>query len=272
MGKNQSVPSGDPLRIVMIGKTGVGKSAVGNTIVGKRYFESNTGSGSVTVTCKQERADCRRAIHVIDTPGVLDTFKSAETIKKEIAKCIHMSSPGPHVFLLVLQIGRFTDEEENCVQALEQLFGPTASNFMFVLFSHGDKLRQENMTMKHYLQTSNPKLQELLNRCGNRYHVFNNKKKKSKTQVVKLIKKIDEMVAANGGRHYTDEMFEQVKKTVQQQEQQEQQKQPDRQASVQEKVFDSSCMSELLQKVLLFQAILAATERGVSDLDSAGHS
>ncbi|KAF3705482.1 GTPase IMAP family member 7 Immunity-associated nucleotide 7 protein [Channa argus] len=177
-----------------------------------------------------------------------------------------MSSPGPHVFLLVLQIGRFTDEEENCVQALEQLFGSTASNFMFVLFTHGDKLRQEHMTMKHYLETSNPKLRELLNRCGNRYHVFNNKKKKNRTQVVKLIKKIDEMVAANGGRHYTDNMFEQVNKTLQLQQQQ-----PDRQAAVDGggQVLDASCMSDLLQKVLLFQAILAATQQRVSDLDTA---
>ncbi|CAI5666230.1 unnamed protein product [Oreochromis niloticus] len=249
MGNNSSIPDGPPRRIVMIGKTGVGKSAVGNTILGTKNFESNVSSESVTQTCEFEKVpNCKRKITVVDTPGLLDTSKSTDAIKKEITKCIHMSSPGPHVFLLVLQIGRFTTEEQNCVDALEKLFGPKASNYMIVLFTHGDKLTQQKRTIEDYLKTSHPKLRELLKRCGYRYHVFDNKIKKNRTQVLELIIKIDAMMAVNGEAHYTDEMLEEAQKIL----------------KLSENLPNNvHFMAELTQRIIVFKRILA---KGADDL------
>ena len=238
----------------MIGKTGVGKSAVGNTIIGRKVFHSSASAHSVTENCEIEQAKSRRIIHVVDTPGILDTSESAENIRNEIAKCIQVSSPGPHAFLLVLQIGRFTKEEENCVQALEKIFGPEASKYMIIVFTRGDELK--GRSIQDYVKTGHPKLREVINRCGNRYQLFNNKKPRDRRQVVELIKKIDHMVAANGGMHFCEEMYEETERTLQQQ--------PMDRGTADKLFFNYPFMSELLQRVILFQAILATDSQNIN--------
>nr|XP_689287.3 GTPase IMAP family member 8-like [Danio rerio] len=202
----------DDLRIVLLGKTGVGKSASANIILRKTAFKSALASKSVTRECQKDRAEFSRGrITVIDTPGLFDTGIDNAQIMKEIVKCVSMAAPGPHVFLLVISLVRFTDEEKDAVKMIQERFGDQSSMYTMVLFTRGDDLG--GTSIKDFIE-GDENLQNLIHQCGNRYHVFRNKETEDQVQVSELLEKIDRMVAENGGGYYTNEMFQQVEKNI----------------------------------------------------------
>ncbi|RXN12129.1 interferon-induced very large GTPase 1-like protein [Labeo rohita] len=164
--------------------------------------------------------EMKKKIHSLEThllsQGLFDTELTNEEIQREIRHCISMILPGPHVFLLLIPLGRFTKEEEKSVKIIQETFGENSLMYTMVLFTRGDFLKKK--TIDQCLGKPGSVIRNLIETCGNRFHVFDNNQTGDQTQVTDLLEKIDNMVKANGGSFYSCKMFRQMEREKQEQQ------------------------------------------------------
>ncbi|XP_034412938.1 GTPase IMAP family member 9-like [Cyclopterus lumpus] len=204
-------------RIVLLGKTGVGKSSLANNIFEEAKFKINNFSDlEMHSTTAETKSVNGKRITLIDTPGFFDPSRSEEEMKLEMMRCITECAPGPHAFLIVFKVEKFIEHNKAVVSQMCKYFSKNALKYAVIVFTHGDQLL-EGMTLEKYIEESGD-LGDLVKKCGGRCLVVDNKywkdnqgdDRSNQVQVAKLLSTISQIVVENKGRFYTDKKLRQV--------------------------------------------------------------
>ncbi len=218
------------LRIVLLGVSGAGKSSVGNAILGRDAFkESRTTESEI----QRGRVEDRN-ISIIDTPGFFNTHLTDE---EQMMKSLDLSDPGPHVFLLVINLETFEEDERNIIEKIEDIFGVQALKFTMVLFTG-----KEGMSKKEWKEFKfGEKFEDLVNKCRAYHEIYHNDES-NQTCIKKLLKKIDEFIKQNDEQHFNNKIdsVSQTRSTKEKKKQEENCRKKEQEKSRQEQAMQET--------------------------------
>lgn len=202
------------MSVVLLGLSGSGKSSALNLILaraGNQYSvnDSSHDPAQPTLFCERKEVfTAGRRLVLVDTPELWDE-DGAENVEL-VKDCLALALPGPHVFLLVLQVGRFTQGECEMLGHLQKIFGRDFAEHAVVLFVHFDGNQYRPQRINDYVAGAHPTLLDLIRKCGSRYYELNITRSQnalSYPQVKDLLSGINKLVASHGGRSYSVRRF-----------------------------------------------------------------
>ena len=130
--------------VIVVGKTGAGKSTVANKIIGCDAFKTCNSLESVTkrqthAIVEMEHGDVTYRIKMVDTVGLFDTGKKItnEVIVENLKTYLTQKCPdGFNLVLFVFRKGRYTAEERETFDIIIKEFRKEVSEFSALVITH----------------------------------------------------------------------------------------------------------------------------------------
>ncbi|KAL6087845.1 hypothetical protein STEG23_011796, partial [Scotinomys teguina] len=120
-----------------------------------------------------------------------------QDMDKDIGDCYLLCAPGPHVLLLVTQLGRFTAQDAMAVRRVKEIFGAGVMKHMIILFTHKEDLADETLD------------EFVVQECGRRYCAFNNRAsgEEQQGQLAELMTVMRRLEQESNGSFYSNDLF-----------------------------------------------------------------
>lgn len=118
---------------------------------------------------------------MVDTPGWQKCTPAAgnpSRTMEEMSLSVPLCHPGPHAVLLVIRADASfgANEGRAACQHLELVLGKQVWRHTLVLFTCGDGLggvgAGDAVTVEQYMESEGDALKQIVEKCGNRYHLF----------------------------------------------------------------------------------------------------
>ncbi|XP_069055192.1 GTPase IMAP family member 4-like [Lepisosteus oculatus] len=202
------------IRIVLLGGRKIGKCSSGNTILGREEFRP----GRKTYCVRRQGEVAGRRVTAVYTPGWTWRWwapaqATPEHIRQEVVYSLSLCPPGPHAFLLVIPVDSpFTENHRRSAEKHLELLTERVWRHTMVLFTQAHALR--DTTIEQHIERAGEELQRLVEKCGNRYHVLNNRYRGDRTQVTELLEKVEQLVRGNRGQHFTPKSYQQLEQEL----------------------------------------------------------
>uniref|UniRef100_A0A673C438 GTPase IMAP family member 4-like n=1 Tax=Sphaeramia orbicularis TaxID=375764 RepID=A0A673C438_9TELE len=154
------------LRLIVLGSADGGQTSVLDT----NGTSTRPPTGSLKESTKRRIiVDDNGHVTVIDTPDLLGLWTSNEERAREALRSLQLASPGPHAFLLVIQVPGVNRtvhlEARRALQTTLDLFGEAASEYIIPVLTHTDHVDQ---TVEQLLDQNNGALRTVLSVCSQR--------------------------------------------------------------------------------------------------------
>uniref|UniRef100_A0A3Q3BFR7 AIG1-type G domain-containing protein n=1 Tax=Kryptolebias marmoratus TaxID=37003 RepID=A0A3Q3BFR7_KRYMA len=196
------------MKIILVGQKCSGKSMTGNMILFNERFDLNFDISRLQKDIQDQRRPAACVKHegrfdgvkvtVVETPGWFRDTTPPDWIKEEVSHGVSMCAPGPHVVLLVVPVlTSFTEKDLKDLVEVLRPFTDRVWRHCMVLFTMGDFLNER--PVEDYIVREGRSIQELLEKCGNRYHLLNYWHFGDPAPIKELFQNIIDLVTRNKG-------------------------------------------------------------------------
>ncbi|XP_050955613.1 uncharacterized protein LOC127156672 isoform X1 [Labeo rohita] len=172
----------DEVRILIVGIRGQSKFSAADLLSGRE----DGGQEDRDIVKTTVITDEGHRMMLVTGPNLCEE----DTARQTFTKALLVSSPGPHVVLMVLNLEDQQSQQCDIVKRAQELLGEEVLKYCIVLLLQNHQ--------EHFTGAS----REMINACGGRFHVMGDSKPKP-AQTAALVAEIDKLVWLNAHRFYS---------------------------------------------------------------------